>query len=74
VVLLGGLRHGERDVAAIASNIRAALEQPRRIDGVDMAIGASVGWVAHDGESDAATILSAADAMMYQHKKSRRPA
>jgi diguanylate cyclase (GGDEF)-like protein len=72
VVLLGNLRNGERDVAAIASNLVAALNRRRRIDQVDLGIGASVGWVAHDGHSDAATILAAADAVMYQHKKSRR--
>jgi diguanylate cyclase (GGDEF)-like protein len=74
VVLLDGLRHGERDVAAIANNLVAALNRPRRIEQVDLGIGASVGWVAHDGHSDAATILAAADAVMYQHKKSRRAA
>ena len=72
VVLLGGLRNGERDVAAIADNLVTALNRTRRIEQVELGIGASVGWVAHDGQSDAATILAAADAVMYQHKKSRR--
>jgi diguanylate cyclase (GGDEF)-like protein len=72
VVLLSGLRHGERDVAAIADNIVLALKRPRRIEQAELGIGASVGWVAHDGHADAATILAAADAVMYQHKKSRR--
>jgi diguanylate cyclase (GGDEF)-like protein len=74
VVLLGSLRHGERDVEAIAANIIAALRRSRRVEQVELGIGASVGWVAHDGHSDAAAILAAADAAMYQHKKSRRQA
>jgi len=73
VVLLEGLRHGERDVAAIAANIRGSLARPRSIDGLEMGIGASVGWVTHDGDCDAASILAAADASMYRNKKSRRP-
>ena len=72
VVLLGGLRHGERDVEAIAANISAALKRPRRVELVELGIEASVGWVSHDGNSDAATILAAADAVMYRHKKARR--
>jgi diguanylate cyclase (GGDEF)-like protein len=72
VVLLGGLRHGERDVEAIAGNITAALKRPRRVELVELGIDASVGWVSHDGSSDAATILAAADAVMYRHKKARR--
>jgi hypothetical protein len=39
---------------------------------VELGIEASVGWVSHDGNSDAATILAAADAVMYRHKKARR--
>jgi diguanylate cyclase (GGDEF)-like protein len=74
VVLLASLRNGERDVEAIAANIIAALRRSRRVKQVELGIGASVGWVAHDGHSDAAAILAAADAAMYQHKKSRRPA
>lgn len=72
IVLFTGLRHGERDVESIASTILAALGTPRRIDGLDLGIGASVGWVAHDGASDAADVVAAADAAMYQHKKTRR--
>jgi len=72
VVLLTRLRHGQRDAEAIASNILASLGQPRRIDGVELSIEASVGWVPHDGELDAAAVVAAADAAMYQHKKSRR--
>jgi diguanylate cyclase (GGDEF)-like protein len=74
VVLVTSLRNGERDVEAIAANIIAALRRSRRVKQVELGIGASVGWVAHDGHSDAAAILAAADAAMYQHKKSRRPA
>jgi diguanylate cyclase (GGDEF)-like protein len=72
VVLLSNLRNGERDVQVIASNIITALRAPRDIDGVQMGIEASVGWVAHDGNSTAPSILAAADEMMYRHKKARR--
>jgi hypothetical protein len=48
------------------------LKRPRRIELVELGIEASVGWVSHDGTSDAATILAAADAVMYRHKKARR--
>lgn len=72
VVLLSRLRHGERDAQLIASNILASLGRPRSIDGIELSIEASVGWVPHDGELDAASVLAAADAAMYQHKKARR--
>jgi diguanylate cyclase (GGDEF)-like protein len=72
VVLLSNLRNGERDVQVIASNILTSLRAPRHIGGIEMGIEASVGWVAHDGTSDAQSILAAADEMMYRHKKARR--
>ena len=72
VVLLPSLRDAQRDVQAISATIQSALGRPRTIDGVDLRIHASVGWVAHDGAADAPAILAAADAAMYQHKKSQR--
>ena len=74
VVLLTRLRHGCHDAPAIASNILAALGKPRNIDGVELSIEASVGWVPHDGELDAAAVVAAADAAMYLHKRARRRA
>ena len=73
VVLLTRLRHVSRDAPVIASNIRAALGQPRNIDGVELSIEASVGWVPHDGLLDAAAVVAAADAAMYLQKRARRP-
>ena len=72
VVLLSNLRHGERDVQLIASNILASLRVPRKIGDIEMGIEASVGWVANDGKAVASSILAAADEMMYRHKKARR--
>ena len=72
VVLLPSLRDAQRDVQAITATIQGALSRPRTIDGINLRISASVGWVAHDGNADAAEILAAADAAMYQHKKSQR--
>jgi len=72
VVLLSWLRDAERDMQAIAANIRGALARPRTIDGTDLSIKASMGWVAHDGQADAAAILAAADSAMYRHKKAQR--
>ena len=74
VVLLTRLRHGSHDAPVIASNILAALGRPRNIDGVELSIEASVGWVPHDGLLDAAAVLAAADAAMYAQKRARRPA
>jgi diguanylate cyclase (GGDEF)-like protein len=72
VVLLSGLRNGARDVQGIAANILASLRAPRRIGQAELGIEASVGWVAHDGSADAASIVAAADERMYLHKKTRR--
>lgn len=71
VVLLAWLRDAERDVQAIVSNVHTALSIPRTIEGISLRVEASVGGVAYDGASDAAAILAAADAAMYQQKKSR---
>ena len=73
VVLLTRLRHGGRDTQAIASDLLESLRRPRNFDGIELSIEASVGWTAHDGQRDAAAMMAAADAAMYQHKKSRRP-
>ena len=73
VVLLPGLRDAQRDVQAISATIQGALGRPRTINGVNFRIKASMGLVAHDGVADAASMLAAADAEMYQHKKSQRP-
>jgi diguanylate cyclase (GGDEF)-like protein len=72
VVLLPTVRDVERDAQVVSANIQAALAQPRTVDGVQLRIHSSVGWVAYDGEADAAAVLAAADAAMYQDKKSRR--
>ena len=72
VVLLPGLRHGERDVATIASGLDATLSRRRSIDGIEVAIRASVGWVLHDGATGGDALMAAADAAMYEHKRSRR--
>ncbi|MFD0738450.1 diguanylate cyclase domain-containing protein [Lysobacter koreensis] len=72
VVLLCGLRDGARDTPTVASNIVASLARPRTIDGVELVIEASVGWAPHDGQSDAAAIVAAADAAMYRNKKARQ--
>ncbi|MGH8075892.1 MAG: diguanylate cyclase domain-containing protein [Lysobacter sp.] len=73
VVLLPSLRDAEHDMQAISATIQGALGRPRTINGVGLCIRTSVGWVAYDGESDAGAVLAAADAAMYEHKKSRRP-
>ena len=72
VVLLSGLRDGARDTPTVAANIVASLARPRTIDGVELVIKASVGWAPHDGHSDAAAIVAAADAAMYRNKKARQ--
>ena len=72
MVLLPGLRHGERDVATIASGLDATLSRRRSIDGIEVAIRASVGWVLHDGATGGDALMAAADAAMYEHKRSRR--
>lgn len=72
VVLLPSLRNAEQDVPAISANIQAALGRPRTVNGVDLCIRTSVGSVTYDGVADAAAVLAAADAAMYEHKKSRR--
>jgi diguanylate cyclase (GGDEF)-like protein len=72
VVLLPSLRDAEHDVQLISASIQGALGRPRTINGVDLCIRTSVGWEAYDGESDGAAVLAAADAAMYEHKRSRR--
>ena len=72
VVLLESLRHGSTDMPAIAQGVVAALGHPRSIDGVELRIRGSVGWVLHDGRSDASSLLAAADAAMYRNKRARR--
>ncbi len=72
VVLLPSVRDIERDTQVVSANIQAALAEPRTVDGVRLRIQTSVGWVAYDGEADAASVLAAADAAMYQDKRSRR--
>lgn len=74
VVLLGSLRHGERDIRAIAAHLLKSLAAPRRIAGVEQGIAASIGWVVHDGVAGTSALLATADAAMYRHKKSRRVA
>lgn len=73
VVLLSSLPDAHHDAQLVSANLQAALDRPRDIDGVSLRIQTSVGWVAYDGAADAASVLAAADAAMYQHKKSRRP-
>lgn len=72
VVLLPSLRDARRDLEAISATIHGALGRTRTIDGINLVIKASMGWVAHDGAANAASILAAADAEMYQHKKLQR--
>jgi|GEM_PF-3052853 len=72
VVLLDGLRDGGRVVPRIAEGLVAALAQPRPVNGLELPINASVGWVVHDGEATVSALLAKADAAMYRHKKSRQ--
>lgn len=72
VVLLSKLRHGDRDVMAVAAAVEDELARPRLIKGERMRIKCSVGWVLHDGVATAAEVLRAADAHMYANKRARR--
>jgi len=71
VVLLSSLRDAQHDIPKIAAEIQRALREPRVINGVEFRVGASVGWVVHDGH-DAETLLAEADEAMYRDKKKRR--
>jgi diguanylate cyclase (GGDEF)-like protein len=57
------------DAAELAARIVAALSTPFNLGGQKLEIGASVGIaVAHGGGEDSATLLSRADAALYQSK------
>lgn len=54
---------------AIAGRFRAAIaDAPMRVGGVDVRLGASVGWALFDGARSEADVLEAADRAMYREK------
>jgi len=61
--------HSVHDALAVAGKLRAALEQPFRVDGVDLDIEASIG-VVRSGEhgEDPTVLLQRADIAMYVAK------
>ncbi len=67
-VLLPGV-HSVRDALAVAGKLRAALELPFRVEGVDLDVEASIG-VVRSGEhgQDPAVLLQRADIAMYVAK------
>ncbi len=80
VARLGGdefvvLVEGASEVAldALVSRLAAALDEPVRVGSLDLDVGVSVGVaLARAGEGDPQSLLSAADARMYDAKRARR--
>jgi diguanylate cyclase (GGDEF)-like protein len=66
--LLRGLQDQEH-LDQIAERMLSAVNQPFGIRGADVTVGASVGCVLVDDQSDAASLLSASDAAQYRAKK-----
>ncbi|MNN19909.1 Cyclic di-GMP phosphodiesterase Gmr [compost metagenome] len=64
---------GAEAAGQLADNLLAALQEPFRIDGHDLQIGASIGIALYpdDGE-DAAHLARSADTAMYQAKEAGR--
>ncbi|HEY8719810.1 bifunctional diguanylate cyclase/phosphodiesterase [Pengzhenrongella sp.] len=70
-VVLRKLRKAD-NVATVAHRLREALIRPIEIDGIPRFVGASVGAAVHGEHGQtAAELLRAADAAMYQAKRSR---
>ena len=53
----------------IALTLSQAIQQPMRIKGEDLAVGASLGAALAQGRTTAEALLEAADAAMYKHKQ-----
>ncbi|KUL23341.1 GGDEF domain-containing protein [Actinoplanes awajinensis] len=63
------------DLAALAERVVVAVRQPCLVDGVELAVGASVGTaLARAGDSDPDLLLRSADAAMYAVKNGSRSA
>ncbi|XVV11228.1 diguanylate cyclase domain-containing protein [Actinoplanes sp. CA-131856] len=71
VVLMPGVV-GDADTGAACDRIRSAIEEPFKIDGIDVRIGASVGVHLAPSAGDPDEALRAADHAMYAVKKSGR--
>ncbi|MFF5081253.1 diguanylate cyclase domain-containing protein [Actinoplanes sp. NPDC000266] len=71
VVLMPGVV-GDADTGAACDRIRSAIEEPFKIDGIDVRIGASVGVHLAPSAGDPDEALRAADHAMYTVKKSGR--
>jgi diguanylate cyclase (GGDEF)-like protein len=61
-------------VLALAQKVRAVLAHPRRIDGLELAVDASIGIALYpdDGE-DVETLMRCADVAMYRSKETHAP-
>ena len=60
---------GPEDVERVGRRVLAALDRPLEVHGVQVQVAASVGGaICLDGSSDAARLLQAADAAMYEAK------
>jgi diguanylate cyclase (GGDEF)-like protein len=67
VVLCEGIAYAD-DAEAVAQRLRAALAYPLEIEGLDLAVGLSVGIAISDGTSCADDLLRDADTAMYAVK------
>jgi len=63
---------GASEAVIVAERIRAALDTPFAVRGSEMYVGASVGVVVADGNSDAGTLLKHADIAAYRAKERGR--
>jgi len=64
--------HNPRQAEQIARRIRAAVTAPVEVDGVWIAVGASVGRAIGDASARAEEVLRQADRSMYRVKRVRR--
>jgi diguanylate cyclase (GGDEF)-like protein/PAS domain S-box-containing protein len=71
VVVCTGLP-GVDHVDTLAERLRLEINQPVSMDGLEVALSASVGVAVWDGKQNADELLRAADTAMYEAKASRR--
>ena len=64
-----------RAVLALAQKVRAVLAHPRSIDGIELAVDASIGIaLSPEDGSDVETLMRRADVAMYRSKETHAPA